>query len=636
MHRILNRVYHMGTNKFVLHHTKQKKGNATYIYYMIAWYFRKNKKPNRDIIKHLGKLSDEEIEYYKDAIACLNLEANMFPCNIKEVEVKQSLEYLSCAVGIHFWKYWKLKHVFPTDRNNKEVSLHDIVMILTGLRFVQSCSKSRTTQLYNETVLSQLTGVSPASYNKSRLFRELGNIEDYREALGKHIYNYAKENNYTKGNLLFYDLSSGNFSGLRCLMGKWGHCKDGYYVHVVLLLVITPEGYPIYWDVLEGNTADAKTIKGLITKVEKIYGHLESIICFDRGMVSDENLSLLDEKSIEFITALDGNQLSYFDSEIDFSLLSTIKKLDYKKQPQQIKEILLKQGYSYHANNLYYYEINLSNVKIDKKTEVLALSRRRYFLSFNPELAYLTAKHRKERVNEFKNWIENYNTELSKAIRNRNKETIKNKVKREIRKRRINDVVISYELEPYIVENKNTKGDVKRASTYKIKLSDITDESFRAAQRYDGLWILITNIGKEKDKDFFCKSNFSNYFEIYRLKNTIEESFKILSDFVGIEPFYVYKDKHVKAHFTICVLAYLIDVTILNRIRNSKKIDNIGLERIFHKLSKCKQDFIKLKKNKVISKITQPTAEQKEILDVLNCSYLISNDYLCKNGIVNI
>ena len=44
----------------------------------------------------------------------------------------------------------------------------------------------------------------------------------------------------------------------------------------------------------------------------------------------------------------------------------------------------------------------------------------------------------------------------------------------------------------------------------------------------------------------------------FLLKNTIEESFKILSDFVEIEPFYVYKIEYTKAHFTICVLSYLI------------------------------------------------------------------------------
>jgi transposase len=629
----------MSAGKFVLHHTKQIKGDITYIYHMIAWYYRKNNKPYRNIIKNLGKLTSGEIEYYKDAVACINRDPNILPCNVNKIEVEQSLSYLPCAVGIHFWNYWDLSKIFPAEKEKKKVSTHDIAMILTALRFVQNTSKSFSTVLYEETSLPTLTGIAAQLYNKTRLFRELENIESYREALGRHIFEYAKRQGYTKGEVVFYDLSSSNFSGLRCLMAKWGHCKDGYYVHVVSLIVITPEGYPIYWELLEGNTADAKTIERLISKVEKIYGHLESVICFDRGMVSDENLRLLESKEIEFITALDGNQVSYFDDVINFGLFEKIKELDYKSQGKKIKEILEKNYFSSQGHNLYYYELILPDeeiLKIEKETDKLALRKRRYFLAFNPELAYLTAKHRKERVEEFENWVSNYNVELRKALKTRNKETIEKNIKKELRKRKISDVVIGYELEACLVKNKDNKGKTKNVRTFQIKLNPISEKSYEQAEKYDGLWILITSISNEREKEFFNKSNFMSYFEIYRLKTTIEESFKILSNFVGVEPFYVYKDEHVKAHFTLCVLAYLINVTILNEIRSSSKIKNKSLERIFHELKKCRQDKIKLTENRTISKITQLSSEQNKILDVLDCKYLISPDFLYQNEIISL
>lgn len=629
----------MSSGKFVLHHTKQTKGNNTYIYHMIAWYYRKNNKPYRNIIKGLGKLASDEIEYYKDAVACINHDPDIFPCNIDKIEVTQSLTYLPCAVAIHFWNYWKLSKILPPEQGKKKVSTNDVAMILTALRFVQNTSKSYSTALYEETSLPTLTGIAIKLYNKTRLFRELEHIESYREAVGKHIFEYAKQQGYTKGHVVFYDLSSSNFSGLRCLMAKWGHCKDGYYVHVVSLIVITAEGYPIYWELLEGNTADAKTIEGLIVKVEKIYGHLESVICFDRGMVSDENLKLLEAKQIEFITALDGNQLSYFDDVINFGLFKEIKELDYKSQGKKINEILAQNNFSSQGPNLYYDELLLSDqeqLKIEHQTDKLALGKRRYFLAFNPELAYLTATHRRERVEEFEHWVSSYNVELSKALKARNKETIEKNIKTELRKRKISDVVIAYELEACLVKNKDNKGKTKQVGTFQIKLNPISEKCYEPAEKYDGLWILITSISQEREKEFFKKSNFMSYFEIYRLKTTIEESFKILSNFVGVEPFYVYKDEHVKAHFTLCILAYLINVTILNKIRLSPKIKNMSLERIFHELKKCQQNKIKLTENKTISKITQPTAKQNNILDVLDCKYLVSPDFLYQSEIVSL
>ena len=62
----------MVNGKFVLHHSKQRKGDTDYTYYMIAWYFRKNNKPIRQIIKYLGRLNKHEIQFYRDRVVSLN------------------------------------------------------------------------------------------------------------------------------------------------------------------------------------------------------------------------------------------------------------------------------------------------------------------------------------------------------------------------------------------------------------------------------------------------------------------------------------------------------------------------------------------------------------------------------------
>ena len=257
-------------------------------------------------------------------------------------------------------------------------------------------------------------------------------------------------------------------------------------------------------------------------------------------------------------------------------------------------------------------------------------------MSFNPELAYLTHKHRKQRVRGFKKWVEEYNKELSQALGDRKKESIEKTINKELKKRKIANVDIKYNLSRYKVENQNKDGKLKKAATYKINLEKITTKSYKRAQKYDGLWVLLTNIPEGEEALFFEKTDFSSFFEIYRLKNTIEESFKIISDFVEIEPFYVYKPEHVKAHFTVCVLSYLLDITILNKIRNSNKIDNMDLHNVFRTLGKCKQDEIQLNEVTTISKITRLSDKQKMILDVLNCSYLVSPQYLMDHNIVSI
>jgi len=90
---------------------------------------------------------------------------------------------------------------------------------------------------------------------------------------------------------------------------KWGLCKEGYTNHVVLALVVNKDGLPFYWEVLPGNTADAKTVIWLDRKVEKKFSLSSCTLVFDRGMVSDDNLNLLEESGIHYISAMDKNQL---------------------------------------------------------------------------------------------------------------------------------------------------------------------------------------------------------------------------------------------------------------------------------------------------------------------------------------
>jgi len=70
----------------------------------------------------------------------------------------------------------------------------------------------------------------------------------------------------------------------------------------------------------------------------------------------------------------------------------------------------------------------------------------------------------------------------------------------------------------------------------------------------------------------------------YRGKNQIEEAFKEVKSFLKFQPTFVYTDEHVRAHCTICVLSYLLDMTITNKLRE-KPIREVGSARKVHKFN---------------------------------------------------
>lgn len=160
--------------------------------------------------------------------------------------------------------------------------------------------------------------------NPSRIFRELDAIESHKEKLCQHLFEKIREQAPDTLKSVFYDLSSTTFSGPRCVLMKWGHCKEGYRNHVVLALVVNRDGLPFYWEVLPGGTADATTIVWLLERLEKRFKVNQTTVVFDRGMVSDDNLSLLENAKIKYISAMDKSQIESL-TGLDFTTFSYLE-----------------------------------------------------------------------------------------------------------------------------------------------------------------------------------------------------------------------------------------------------------------------------------------------------------------------
>ena len=62
-------------------------------------------------------------------------------------------------------------------------------------------------------------------------------------------------------------------------------------MQVVIALIVTPEGLPLAYEVLAGNTSDKTTLAEFLAKIEKQYGKAERIWVMDRGIPTEETLA---------------------------------------------------------------------------------------------------------------------------------------------------------------------------------------------------------------------------------------------------------------------------------------------------------------------------------------------------------
>jgi len=60
---------------------------------------------------------------------------------------------------------------------------------------------------------------------------------------------------------------------------------------VVIALVVTPDGLPLAYEVLPGNTADSKTLRMFLGKIEQQYGKARRVWVMDRGVPTEAVLA---------------------------------------------------------------------------------------------------------------------------------------------------------------------------------------------------------------------------------------------------------------------------------------------------------------------------------------------------------
>lgn len=144
----------------------------------------------------------------------------------------------------------------------------------------------------------------------------------------------------------------------------------------------------------------------------------------------------------------------------------------------------------------------------------------------------------------------------------------------------------------------------------------IDEEEIRRCGQIDGFWMLVTN-HIEMGKTLFEVSP-EEIIAPYRDKHIIEAAFRDIKSFVEIEPIHVWTEEHVKAHYTICVLAYLINRTLSRRLHENpgdKTRDIITHETLYEAVDDCKIDEILIKNIGLrFSSITELDHIQEELL----------------------
>jgi transposase len=137
-------------------------------------------------------------------------------------------------------------------------------------------------------------------------YRTLDQLQARKARIERDLFLRLRDLFSLKVDLVFYDLTSTYFEGQGPAgLSAFGYSRDGKPRNRQILVgVVMIDGWPITHHVFEGNLRDAKTVRAVLTDLERRFGLQRVVFVGDRGMVTAENLELLDSKGQGYLVGL--------------------------------------------------------------------------------------------------------------------------------------------------------------------------------------------------------------------------------------------------------------------------------------------------------------------------------------------
>ena len=234
--------------------------------------------------------------------------AGSMPCDdvdaigvrLSELRLERPRQWGACWLALQLWQALELDsfwgpHLLPSREGTPWLK---VLKTLVAYRLIDPGSEWRLhRQWYDASAMADLLEADFGLAEKNTLYRCLDKLVAHKDELFKFLLRRWGELFGAKFDVLLYDLTSTYFEtdedrgpdDLR----QFGYSRDkrGDCRQVVIALIVTPEGFPLSYEVMGGGTADATTLSGFLDRIEHRYGRANRIWVMDRGIPTEDSLA---------------------------------------------------------------------------------------------------------------------------------------------------------------------------------------------------------------------------------------------------------------------------------------------------------------------------------------------------------
>jgi transposase len=328
-----------------LRSTNRKKDGKEHRYFSIVENHRlaSGKMAQRTVL-YLGEVNDQQQVAWRKSLEVFDEEQqssrtlSLFPedrdippdatdalqVRLSGLELRRARTFGNCWLACELWhqlgldQFWRQS--LPDGR--EAISWEKVLQVLVVNRWIEPGSEWRLhRQWFLNSAMDELLGVDFQVAGKDRLYRCLDRILEHKQDLFVALKQKWADLFQADFEVLLYDLTSTYFEGEmeENPKAKRGYSRDGRpdCLQVVIALVITPDGFPLAYEVMDGNTSDRSTLRGFLDKIEATYGRAKRLWVMDRGIPSEAVLAEMRNpaRSISYLVGTSKGKIRQYESK---------------------------------------------------------------------------------------------------------------------------------------------------------------------------------------------------------------------------------------------------------------------------------------------------------------------------------
>lgn len=489
---------------------------------------------------------------------------------LDQLELRRPRQWGACWLASELYQklgldlFWS-EHL-PASR--KGTRWDQVLQTLVSYRLIDPGSEWRLhREWYDKSAMADLLGADYRLAADDTLYRCLDQLVDHKPALFSHLQERWKDLFAARFDVLLYDLTSTYFESdppfAEGDKRRFGYSRDKRFdcVQVVIGLVVTPEGFPLGYEVLPGNTLDKKTLDAALAEIEKQYGKARRVWVMDRGIPTEDSLQQMRQSDppVSYLVGTPKGRLS--------KLEAALTERPWHQVREGITVKLLP-----HQGECYVFAQSAS--RIDKERAMRRRQLKRLWKRL-PELRQMKHLKRDELLMKLGAARQQWPTAWRLvAIRVPKKDEA------------INEQTFTWRLR-------------------KAKLREV--------RRREGRYLLRTNLTEEDP---------AKLWEYYTQLTQVEEAFKNLKGDLALRPIYHQREDRIEAHIFVAFLAYCLHVTLRRWLRDLAP--GLTPRSVLEKFAAVQMIDVHLpttdNRHVILSRYTQPEKELQVLLDQMKLS----------------